>query len=369
MVSKSILEMKGRLLIYVLILTYLASLTISTGGFQPILLPSTTSTTPLNPYPYGIYNFYTDLLEDYNVGFVSTPLDISLEGGKLLYLVIGPDNPFSNSEAEHIARLLEAGRIDLFVADETNISNSILSILGLEIDGRILSRYGVGDETRYIAEVDCSLIGEGFISKSSFIKEFPDGSEILCTSPNEFVVERELIKFPPIGVRISLDSGSEILVLADSSVCTNFMYSSSWWNEEGNKGLCNGLLRLLTEDGYRTILFDIGHYSGSQLLTPLIADYIIKSIIIFQVIIGFILDIMGPLLFPFILFISLLVIRTFVDIFKIEFKEVQDPTLDTIVYRVLKYYSGRFNPLQRSLGLRFKVIRRFLIDKFLRDFK
>ncbi len=361
--------MKGRLLIYVLILTYLVSLTVSTGGLQPVLLPSTTSTSPLNPYPYGIYNFYTDLLEDYDVGFVSTPLDISLDGSKLLYVVIGPDNPFTTSEAEYIAKLLEAGRIDLLVADETNISNSILSTLGFEVDGRIIGRSGVVDEVRFLAGVECGPLGDGFISKSSFIKEFPGDSEILCVSPYEFVVDRELISSPPIGVRISLESGSEILVLADSSICANFMYSSSWWNEEGNKGLCMEFVRLLTEEGYRTILFDIGHYSGSQLLTPLVADYILKSIVIFQVIIGVLLDMMGPLLFPFILFTSLLVIGTFVDIFKVGYVEVSDPTLDVMVYRVLREYSDRFNPLQRLLGLRFKMFRRFLIDRLLREFK
>ncbi len=361
--------MKGRLIIYVLILTYLVSLTVSTGGLQPVILPSTTSTSPLNPYPYGIYNFYSDLLEYYDVGFVSTPLDIPLEGGKILYVVVGPDTPFSTSEAEYLASLLEAGRIDLLVADETNISNSILSILGFEVDGRIIGRLGVVDDVRFLASVECGTLGSGFISKSSFIKSFPPGSEVLCVSPFEFVAEKDLISSPIIGVKMSLDSGSEIMVLADSSICANFMYSSSWWNEEGNRGLCMEFIRLLTGEGYRTILFDIGHYSGSQFLTPIVADYILKSIVIFQVIIGVILDLMGPLLFPFILFTSLLVIGTFVDIFKVGYVEVSDPTLDVMVYRVLREYSDRFTLLQRFLGLRFKMFRRFLIDRLLREFK
>ena len=361
--------MKGRLVVYVLILTYLVSLTVSTGGLQPVLLPSTTSTSPLNPYPYGIYNFYTDLVEDYDVGFVSTPLDISLEGGKLLYVVIGPDIPFSESEVNYIARLLESGRIDLLVADETNISNSILSAIGLEVDGRIIGRLGIVDEVRFLARVDCGTLGEGFISKSSFLKEYPGDSEVLCISPYDFTADREILSSPPIGIKVSLDSGSDILVLADSSICANFMYSSSWWNEEGNKDLCIGFIQLLTDDGYRTILFDIGHYSGSQLLTPLVADYILKSVIILQVIVGVLLDMMGPLLYPFVLFVSLLVIGTYVDVFKVGYADVSDPTLDVMVYRVLREYSERFNLIQRFLGLRFKVFRRFLIDKLLREFK
>jgi len=361
--------MKGRYIFYVLILTYLTSLTVAAGGIQPVILPSTASTSPLNPYPYGLYNFYSDLTSLYDVGFISTPFDIALEGDRILYVVIGPEQSFSEAEAGYIADLLNSGRIDLLLSDETNISNSILTELGIEVDGRIMVLKDVFDESRYISRIDCGSLGGGFISKSSYVSVIPPESEVLCRGDGIFIVDGEVISNPPIAVRIILDSGSEILVIADSSICTNFMYSSSWWNIEGNKGLCMEFVNLLLGDDYDTIIFDIGHYIGSQLMIPIITDYIIKSIIILQVIIGFVLNIMGPFLYPFIVFASLLVIGTYIDVFRVGYIKVSDPTLEAMVSRIIKEYTHRFNSVELFLGLNIKWFRRFLIDKVISEIK
>lgn len=361
--------MMGRYIIYVLILTYLTSLTVAAGGIQPIILPSTASTSPLNPYPYGLYNFYSDLISVYDVGFVSTPFDIGLEGDRILYVVFGPEQTFSEAEADYIVDLLNSGRIDLLLGDETNISNSILIKLGIEVDGRIMVLEDVFDESRYISRVDCGSLGGGFVSKSSYVSIAPPSSEVLCSGQGIYIVDGEVISNPPVAIRIVLKSGSEILVIADSSICTNFMYSSSWWNIEGNKELCMEFVNLLMRDGYRTIRFDIGHYIGSQFMIPIITDYIIKSIVILQVIIGFVLNIMGPFLYPFIVFASLLVIGTYIDIFRVGYVEVSDPTMEAMVSRIIKDYADRFNSVQLFLGLNISWFRRFLIDKIFSEFE
>lgn len=216
-----------------------------------------TSTSPSNPSVYGASEFYEAARESYGAMLIRSIEELdglaADRGGSIVYVVIAPDKPFTYEEYQVLSRLASQGRLKMLVMDETIVSNWLLErMAGVRISGEELVRPGASGGWQYIVEVDCGPLGAGLASKPSFI-EVDGGGEPLCTS-------RGLEEDRVLAVKVER-GGFNALVVADSSMCANFMLDPPPWLGDGNRSLCLGLLSLLVEPG-DVVVFDDAHYKG-----------------------------------------------------------------------------------------------------------
>jgi len=359
--------MKGRLLLLTVILTILVSTPFYSGGVETVYLPSTTSTSPYNPYPFGTYSFYTDLAMKYDVEFISSPLDLEVSGYNIVYIVVGPDIPFRSEEAVYLKGLVEEGVVNILVFDETNISNSLVKVFDMEINSGLLEVVDVTEESRYISVVDCGLLGGGLVSKASIVSYESGNITPLCIGFGEYILDGVYISNPVLGAVKSFDSGSKLIVVSDSSICANFMYESTWWNERGNSELCLNIVDYLV-DGDAKIVFDVGHYSGNIVVGPSIAEYLVGFFMVMQFIVSGLIDFFGIFLYPVILMISFGVVNASLELYKSYKERERDHTLDIMINSIIRRGSSLY-PLGIFGLTRYRVVRGILLGRLLMKYK
>ncbi|GBF08954.1 hypothetical protein apy_06790 [Aeropyrum pernix] len=219
-----------------------------------------TSTSPSNPSVFGASGFYEAAREAYGavlVRSIGELEELAVEGGaSIVYVVIAPDKPFTYEEYLVLSSLASQGRLKILVMDETIVSNWLLErLVGARVSGEELVVPGASGGWQYIVDVDCGPLGRGLASKPSFIEEAA-GGDTICTAD---IAGEERV----LAVKIER-GGFKALVVADSSMCANFMLDPPPWLGGGNKGLCLGLLGLLVEPG-DIVVFDDAHYKGIPL--------------------------------------------------------------------------------------------------------
>ena len=165
------------------------------------------STSPLNTYIWGSSS-YAHLLAraGYRVylGGVDDAARLA-EGQPVLYIVVGPDKPFTEREALEVRRLVEEGRLNLLVADELGTVNTLLEALNAPtVLGETVASGGLP-----LAPANC--LGESLeVPKASPIN--PDNAETVCTVAGK-----------PLAALKIYERGSRVLVVGDSSIFANFM--------------------------------------------------------------------------------------------------------------------------------------------------
>ncbi len=210
---------------------------------------SLTSTSPTNSFLTGSRLVYEELL---NRGYrvVLGGVNHAKYYDEVLYLVIGPEKPFTPLEVELIVEQVKRGKMNVIVADELGVSNRLVErLVGARISGSIIHS-GVTGFSSYLVPLEC--MDRGIISsKVSYIIGNTTGYEVVCTSTS--------VEYP-IGI-LSNNPGS-VMVLADSSIFANFLVAGyDGLPSTGDVAL--GLIESMMRNDDTVIVFDIEHYNES----------------------------------------------------------------------------------------------------------
>ncbi len=140
------------------------------------------------------------------------------EGYRVLYIVLGPDKPFTSVEILEIREAFSTGRLRLLVADDLGVARSLLEALDAPVPGRPAYNPGASGEWRYILTVECGPV-KGTASEALIVE--PRGGSTVC-------------KYHEAGEPAAAWRGgpgwSGVLVVGDASVFSNFLFrgSMSW---------------------------------------------------------------------------------------------------------------------------------------------
>ena len=203
------------------------------------------SPSPLNPLPGGTQLFYHELAREARV-VLGGPDSIDSINGKILYIIIGIDKPFTSREADIIVRGVEEGKVHLLVADETGMANVLLERLGAgRIDGYVIDEAGVG-EWKYVVPLYCG--GESSVSTLVARLELGEGGTPVCFS-NDNVVGA------------LYDRGGLVLVVGDSSVFANFLYGGEYQLLPDTRRLAWEIVGMAGFDEVDVVVWDNAHYA------------------------------------------------------------------------------------------------------------
>ncbi|MET1127849.1 MAG: hypothetical protein ABWW70_00820 [Thermoproteota archaeon] len=214
-----------------------------------------TSPSPENHYYTGSFEFVRLAAARYPVQLGGVELLEKILGNPhrtAIYVVIGPELPFTPAEVSKIRRYVEEGRLSILVADETGTANTLTEpLLKVRIAGHIV----LNASGTYIVPYRC--MGSTILSsKVSYLASFPREAKVLCTVE---AAHAEL----PAAVLLKLPSGSSALVIADSSIFANFLISG-WPGMGSSRSIA--LLLLAQLEPYRAdvVVFDNEHYRATR---------------------------------------------------------------------------------------------------------
>ncbi len=217
------------------------------------------STSPENLFMTGSHDFYSYLSRQGYYVILGSPQYIATRSymhGETLYVILGPDKPFTDTEAAVLASLVREGKIALLVADETGNTRKLLDMLGsIRISNRVLESSVTG-RLSYLVPLIC--MGKVVVStKVAWLEELPREARVVCWA------EPSPGKRYPVAALVRVGRGW-VLVVSDSSIFSNFEF-------EGLRPFLSTrriVLRLveLINRHYRIhyIVFDNTHYKMGQ---------------------------------------------------------------------------------------------------------
>ncbi|BES80460.1 DUF4350 domain-containing protein [Pyrodictium abyssi] len=167
------------------------------------------SASPLNQAPLGSSTL-AGLLAGHGyrvaLGGVDTVAALAKET-RVVYIVVGPDKPFTEDEASVLGRLVRIGKVSLLLADELGVVNSLAGALGT---GRVAGGMPTADGSP-VVELEC--MGRRLLStKVSQVVGAGPEARVLCTGPGG----------EPVAVLTRHGDGL-VLLVADSSMFTNIL--------------------------------------------------------------------------------------------------------------------------------------------------
>ncbi len=217
-----------------------------------IIEAAATSTSPENPNLWGTTDYVALLRrEGYRV-IVGSIWDAvkMVEKGKVLYVSIGPDKPYTSRETETIVRMVEAGRLNLLLADELGTINVLLERLDAPtVAGLILNSESL------IVTAEC--LGKiVLLPKASRLQDI-DGWRPICKAGDSVIAALGYIH------------GSSVLIVADSSIFANFMVRGIG-DFKPTSSLVLELTGFVAKD-VNAIVVDATHYPKTRIEAPLYA--------------------------------------------------------------------------------------------------
>ncbi len=202
------------------------------------------SPSPLNTDPGGTSGFYLDL--DRNIGvWLGGAGD--LRGPGVVYLVIGPDRPFTRAEALAIAGAVEEGARAL-LADETGNIDPVLEALGLPVlGGLVYNESSRGGGWEWTVSIHCSgLEGVYYSTRVARVEQGP--GTVVCRAGDG----------SPVAVQYRVGEGT-VLVVGDSTLFANFLYEEGYGPLPPTRPIAWFLFNAVYEPGYR-VVWDNEHY-------------------------------------------------------------------------------------------------------------
>ncbi len=219
------------------------------------------STSPENIFMTGTHDFYSYLAQQGYYVALGSPSYIATRSymhGKTLYVILGPDKPFTDTEAATLASLVREGKIALLVADETGNTRKLLDMLGgIEISDSLLESRVTG-KLSYLVPLIC--MGKVIVStKVAWLKKLPRGARVVCWA------EPSPGKRYPVAALVQVGKGW-VLVVSDSSIFSNFEIEGLK-PFPSTRRVALGLVKLVDRH-YRIhyIVFDNTHYRMSQVV-------------------------------------------------------------------------------------------------------
>ncbi len=226
------------------------------------------NTSPLNLGLYGT-SMLTQLIarEGYRVA-VARVDELPAMEGHIVYIVIGPEKPFTEKEIKILEELASEKRLSLLIGDELGIANSVTrSLLGVEINGNLArSEELMNTEWRDFVPADCWNGVHTLFSRASVV----EGGEPICIANstvwldenvNNRLEEGEAVLPEAVMASYVEKEGLRAVVVADSSVFANYMLAG-YRGVEPSTGFVKLLVSLLAS-GERNVVFvfDYTHYS------------------------------------------------------------------------------------------------------------
>ena len=257
--------MKGRLLAAAAITLVLLITALSAGDKRIGFTNSIYSTSPKNPSPYGTSKLYAEASKRWKTVIIDDVGRLEAYNDRIVYIVIGPDKPFTSKEISVIKKLASEGRLNILIADETTISGTLVSSMtGARIAPSILTDPGKRLGYTFIIDIECMDAGRGLASRTSYIDSIPINATPICMARGTYKAGEIEVENPAIGIYYR-GGGYEAIVIADSSMCANFMTTESPWNRGGNMHICMSIIEKLAGNTSTIIAFDAGHYEGSDI--------------------------------------------------------------------------------------------------------
>ncbi len=205
------------------------------------------STSPSNTGEGGSYWFYRDISRNNNV-VLSNPYSIKKTSGRILYMIVGPDKPFTSDEARIIAENVRNGTITLLIADETNNTEAILRELGLNAIGpTIYNQSSKGGGWEWVVKLTC-FNETVYTTKAVHVKQLRDG-KVLCRYGDG----------SPAAVLYHVGKGT-VVVIGDSSIFANFLYKGDYNLLPPTKNVALKLFSIVANQT-DIVLFDSSHYT------------------------------------------------------------------------------------------------------------
>ncbi len=209
------------------------------------------STSPENNGPGGTSLFVSDLIRSYHNVVLGGVKDLSSEdGGRILYIVLGPDKPFNKTEANIIAEEVKTGKLNLLIADESGNVSVLLNSLRVGGIGEIIfngSRAHQGEGWGYVVGLKCGS-EHYYTTKAARLNTVP-GGEVLCTYEDG----------SPAAVLYRVGKGV-VLVVGDSSIFANFLYGGYLTGFPPTRTLAQQLVDNVTQN-ISVIIVDNTHYT------------------------------------------------------------------------------------------------------------
>jgi len=273
------------------------------GGLS-IEIQSSSSASPMNMGLYGTSELVSlASRRGYKASVISSLQDLtSAKAERIVYVLIAPDKPLTDSEIQLVEKLYREGRISLLIADELGVVNPLTEdLLGVAVNGSQLR-----DENMVKLGLDNFVSGQCRIegktipivySKPSVITGMPRGAEPLCMAGGKLWIDVDandyrddgepLMSSAIMGVGLE-NRGSRAVVLADSSILVNYMIQGIGnipptekaaeeildWLAAGSKST----LFLFDNSHYKTTRYDAARMLRSLLLAPQIIVQSIMSI-------------------------------------------------------------------------------------------
>ncbi len=249
---------------------------------------ATESTSPLNAGIYGTSIFVRLLASRGYTVVLAQPSELETLKGHIVYVVIGPDKPFTRDEIDALKRLAEEGRLSLLVGDELGIANGLTGeLLGVKVAGsqlRVEENLGTGWDDFVPARCLNDTI---LFSKPSALM----GGEPLCRAlgtpwldaDGDRHVEVGEARLPGAVLAAYVERGGvQGIVVADSSIFANYMV-------KGYRGLpptaqiVEAFADMLARNHSNTVFaVDYTHYEYEEksMLKPIVAAVVLPRLLL-----------------------------------------------------------------------------------------
>ena len=337
-----------RLILGIIFFTFILSTGFLTETSIVSIAPDIGSTSPLNTYLYGTSEIFQLSSSRWRVETIDSIW--ILEGyDKAAYIVIGPDKPFTDDEIAFIKELLSEGRLNILIADETEISNSLISMVsGIALGINPIIRLNQSGGWEYIYRFECRGYGGGLGSKASLIHIYGEGWTPICRALGVYRYGSTYVVNPIVAAYKDIGNGSRIIVISDSSICINYIVRELG-SGYGNPDICMELIRLISSDGQIPILFDVSHYRYADIST----SQVINGLKTFLLLSSYLLRYVGSSVDTLTLYISGFIVSIVAVhlIFKgyIEPKAYSMDEMDRmIIKRIAKKVYGKRLPLMEA---------------------
>jgi hypothetical protein len=245
------------LLISILSALYLAVATSNIYTYRG----SVYSTSPDNIYLTGTSDFYSMLARMGLRVSLGSPFDLvslSSSHNRILYVVVGPEKPFSDEGIDAIAQIVRSGKAVLLVADEVGVSNNLLeNIVGVRVSGKML-RSNI-TSSGYIVPILC-LNNVILSTKVSWITGLSHNTSVFCWA------EPRPGKRLPVGAITRAGNGYAI-VISDSSIFSNFEMNGLEPFIPTKKIVAKLVREIINKYGIDYVIVDDEHYNKNAVLS------------------------------------------------------------------------------------------------------
>ncbi|MCE4625881.1 MAG: hypothetical protein F7C35_08505 [Desulfurococcales archaeon] len=230
----------------------IAAAVLAAGGIgERYYTTSLLSSSPLNRGPGGTSTFFSTIKGMYNVelGNVS-----SIGGEKSLFIIIGPDVPFTPEEAGRIADLVKRGSIDLLLADETNLTSKILEELGLNPFGPMVLNSS-NPISPYIVGIKCG--NTSALTTKAAVAPLRGDGKVLCKYANG----------EPAAILYEVN-GSRVVIVGDSSIFANYEFDEGVLGSPATRRIALFLVEEAMSSKDERVIMEVSHYLYNESLNP-----------------------------------------------------------------------------------------------------